>query len=200
MPNRRGLAAPPGTCSAVVPQMVEDYVEQMRSAILAAMADSTSPTWYSEHLLLVTDQSDATRRSWAWITCRYPSCRCDRASMPFPAAPAVHADGVPYPEWFNAFLADRAIRKPSPHTAKAYRQDFESIGTLLCGDQATVGELQPTDLSKENLCAVFAMYAEHHAAETIRRCWSTWNTHAWLSTGASARHTHDPAVKPSFCN
>jgi hypothetical protein len=41
-----------------------------------------------------------------------------------PAAPL-------YPGWFIDFLADRAIRKPSPHTAKAYRQDFEAIATLL---------------------------------------------------------------------
>jgi hypothetical protein len=32
-----------------------------------------------------------------------------------------------YPQWFSAFLADRAVRKPSPHTAKAYRQDFAAI-------------------------------------------------------------------------
>jgi hypothetical protein len=29
------------------------------------------------------------------------------------------------------FLGDRAVRKPSQHTAKAYRQDFEAIATLL---------------------------------------------------------------------
>jgi hypothetical protein len=32
--------------------------------------------------------------------------------------------GVPRPEWFAAFLADRGTRKPSAHTLKAYRQDF----------------------------------------------------------------------------
>ena len=32
-----------------------------------------------------------------------------------------------FPQWFSAFLADRAVRKPSPHTAKAYRQDFAAI-------------------------------------------------------------------------
>jgi hypothetical protein len=39
----------------------------------------------------------------------------------------------PYPDWFSAFMADRAIRKPSPHTIKAYRQDFAAIATLLAG-------------------------------------------------------------------
>jgi hypothetical protein len=38
-----------------------------------------------------------------------------------------------YPGWFDEILADRAIRKPSPHTAKAYRQDFEAIATLVAG-------------------------------------------------------------------
>jgi hypothetical protein len=43
------------------------------------------------------------------------------------------ADDGAYPDWFAGFLADRAIRKPSPHTAKAYRQDFTAIATLLGG-------------------------------------------------------------------
>ena len=30
-----------------------------------------------------------------------------------------------------AFMADRAIRKPSPHTTKSYRQNFGAIATLL---------------------------------------------------------------------
>jgi hypothetical protein len=30
-------------------------------------------------------------------------------------------------------LADRTIRKPSRHTAKAYRQDFEAIAILVAG-------------------------------------------------------------------
>ena len=31
----------------------------------------------------------------------------------------------------------RAIRKPSPHTAKAYRQDFAAIATLFAGAPGT---------------------------------------------------------------
>jgi hypothetical protein len=38
-----------------------------------------------------------------------------------------------YPEWFLAFMADRALRKLSPHTAKSYKQDFAAIATLLAG-------------------------------------------------------------------
>ena len=37
------------------------------------------------------------------------------------------------PEWFAAFLADRGTRKPSVHTMKAYRQDFDAIATLVVG-------------------------------------------------------------------
>ncbi|HEX6825147.1 MAG TPA: hypothetical protein VF077_02430 [Nitrospiraceae bacterium] len=37
------------------------------------------------------------------------------------------------PEWFAAFLADRGTRKPSAHTLKAYRQDFDAIATLIAG-------------------------------------------------------------------
>ena len=39
--------------------------------------------------------------------------------------------GVSRPEWFAAFLADRGTRKPSAHTMRAYRQDFEAIATLV---------------------------------------------------------------------
>jgi hypothetical protein len=50
-----------------------------------------------------------------------------------PAPPPVRSgDGeLLYPEWFSAFMADRAVRKPSSHTAKAYRQDFAAIAILL---------------------------------------------------------------------
>ena len=35
------------------------------------------------------------------------------------------------PEWFAAFLADRGTRKPSAHTLKAYRQDFDAIAARI---------------------------------------------------------------------
>lgn len=43
-----------------------------------------------------------------------------------------------YPQRFSAFLADRAVRKPPQHTAKAYRQDFAAIAALLAGDRAQI--------------------------------------------------------------
>jgi site-specific recombinase XerC len=81
-----------------------------------------------------------------------------------------------YPDWFSAFMADRAVRKPSPHTAKAYRQDFAAIAILLAGDYHRVADLTPTDLTRDALQAAFAIYADAHESASIRRCWSTWNT------------------------
>jgi site-specific recombinase XerD len=81
-----------------------------------------------------------------------------------------------YPGWFTDFLADRAIRKPSPHTAKAYRQDFEAIAALVARTPVAVLDLRTNDLTKANLRAAFATYAETHSSASIRRCWSTWNT------------------------
>lgn len=80
------------------------------------------------------------------------------------------------PGWFTEFLADRAVRKPSPHTIKAYRQDFEAIATLLAGSADFVADLQTGELTKEDLRRAFAAYADAHSSASIRRCWSTWNT------------------------
>ncbi|EFG79833.1 site-specific recombinase, phage integrase family [Mycobacterium parascrofulaceum ATCC BAA-614] len=81
-----------------------------------------------------------------------------------------------FPQWFSAFLADRAVRKPSTHTVTAYRQDFAAIAELLAGDRARIGELTPVAITKEAMSAAFAAYAATHEAASIRRCWSTWNT------------------------
>jgi site-specific recombinase XerC len=81
-----------------------------------------------------------------------------------------------YPPWFSAFLADRAVCKPSPHTAKAYRQDFAAIAELLASDGAQIAHLTPADITRDAIRAAFAAYAETHEPATIRRCWSTWNT------------------------
>ncbi len=81
-----------------------------------------------------------------------------------------------FPRWFSAFLADRTVRKPSPHTAKAYRHDFAAIAELLAGDRARIGELTPAAITKEAMGAAFAAYADNHEPASIRRCWSTWNT------------------------
>ena len=44
------------------------------------------------------------------------------------------------PEWFAAFLADRGTRKPSAHTLKAYRQDFDAIAALIVGGDGPVAD------------------------------------------------------------
>jgi site-specific recombinase XerC len=88
----------------------------------------------------------------------------------------VSVTAMVYPPWFSAFLADRAVRKPSPHTAKAYRQDFAAIAELLTRDPAQIAHLTPADITRDAIRAAFAAYAETHEPATIRRCWSTWNT------------------------
>lgn len=78
-----------------------------------------------------------------------------------------------YPGWSDEFLAERAIRKPSPHTAKAYRQDFAAIATLVAGTAEDLARLSAPERTKDSLRAAFAAYAETHSATSIRRCWST---------------------------
>jgi site-specific recombinase XerC len=84
--------------------------------------------------------------------------------------------GLRYPDWFLEFLADRAIRKLSPHTTKAYRQDFAAIATLLAGDPGRVVDLTPDVVTKDAMQTAFATFADTHEAASIRRCWSNWNT------------------------
>jgi integrase/recombinase XerC len=54
-----------------------------------------------------------------------------------PSPPTEAAGDDIRPAWFEAFLADRGTRKPSAHTMKAYRQDFDAIATLIVGEQRT---------------------------------------------------------------
>jgi site-specific recombinase XerD len=81
-----------------------------------------------------------------------------------------------YPQWFLTFMADRATRKPSPHTVKAYERDFAAIATLLAGAPNRVEHLTSDAITKDAMQAAFAAYAGTHAAASIRRCWSNWNT------------------------
>ena len=77
------------------------------------------------------------------------------------------------PTWFADFLIDRATRKPSAHTLKAYRQDFTAVADL-----STAGgpaEVALPDITKDTMRAAFAAYAGTHEPASIRRCWSTWN-------------------------
>ncbi|MCH9731721.1 MAG: tyrosine-type recombinase/integrase [Actinomycetia bacterium] len=92
-------------------------------------------------------------------------------SQPVPTGPG----STGHPAWFGEFLADRGTRKPSPHTLKAYRQDFDAIaGLLVGGDEPDVAQLRLSDITTESLRTAFAQYAETHAQSSIRRCWSTW--------------------------
>jgi len=78
------------------------------------------------------------------------------------------------PEWFAAFLADRGTRKPSAHTLKAYRQDFDAIATLFAHGEDLSG-MALAAITVDTLRTAFARYAETHEAASIQRCWSTWN-------------------------
>ncbi len=86
------------------------------------------------------------------------------------------ADGIDgaRPEWFAAFLADRGTRKPSAHTLKAYRQDFDAIAALIAGGE-DLSLMALGAITVDTLRTAFARYAETHEAASIQRCWSTWN-------------------------
>ena len=102
------------------------------------------------------------------------------------------------PGWFAAFLADRATAKPSVHTLKAYRQDFDAIAARLAGaDPAySVAALPAAALTRDGLRAAFADYAATHRPASIRRCWSSWNVLCtFLYTSEVIGSNPMPAVK-----
>lgn len=77
---------------------------------------------------------------------------------------------------FEAFLVHRSTAKPSPHTVKAYRQDFDAIAKrLAAADGTSVDQLGYDVVAKDKMRVVFADFADTHSAASIRRCWSTWN-------------------------
>jgi site-specific recombinase XerD len=78
------------------------------------------------------------------------------------------------PRFFADFMADRGTRKPSPHTLKAYRQDFDAIASIIAG-ATTRPCVSLSDITTEMMRRAFALYAQAHEASSIRRCWSTWN-------------------------
>lgn len=77
-----------------------------------------------------------------------------------------------YPIWFLEFIDDRQTLKLSPHTIKAYRQDFLAIASRLV---PVPSEMLVSDIEKSGMRVAFATYAVDHEAASIRRCWSTWN-------------------------
>ena len=81
---------------------------------------------------------------------------------------------VSRPEWFAAFLADRGTRKPSVHTLKAYRQDFDAIAALIAGGE-DLSRMSVSAITIDTMRTAFAQYAKTHEAASIQRCWSTWN-------------------------
>ena len=119
------------------------------------MAPQTAPAGYTQYVT-VTVRSNFRR------------------GMPHRSA---QPDGVDRarPEWFAAFLADRGTRKPSAHTLKAYRQDFDAIAALMADDPQDLVRLPLAIIDTEAMRSAFAEYARTHEAASIRRCWSTWN-------------------------
>src|SRR5258705_4713731 len=94
---------------------------------------------------------------------------------PMPKGPDRRGDcQVLRPERFAAFLADRGTRKPSAHTLKACRQDFDAIATLMAHGQDLSG-VPVEAITVDTLRTAFAQYAKSHEAASIQRCWSTWN-------------------------
>ncbi|MDV6296460.1 tyrosine-type recombinase/integrase (plasmid) [Rhodococcus aetherivorans] len=80
------------------------------------------------------------------------------------------------PLLFEEFLLYRSSAKLSPHTVKAYRQDFTAIAARLATTTGTTADQLVSDvIDKTRMRAVFADFAADHSAASIRRCWSTWN-------------------------
>ena len=100
------------------------------------------------------------------------------------------------PEWFAAFLADRGTRKPSAHTLKAYRQDFDAIATLIAGGEDLSG-MPLSAIMIETMRTAFAQYAETHEAASIQRCWSTWNVLCTFLYSAELRGQPDADGRPA---
>ncbi|MFV2084738.1 tyrosine-type recombinase/integrase [Micromonospora sp. LOL_021] len=78
------------------------------------------------------------------------------------------------------FLADRASRKPSPHTLDAYRRDLVAVLRLI-GDSTEPTPLPWTDvpldaLDQRRLRAAFARFAAPRSPASVHRAWSTWNS------------------------
>jgi hypothetical protein len=85
-----------------------------------------------------------------------------------PSPPTDVAGDDSRPAWFEAFLADRGTRKPSEHTMKAYRQDFDAIATLIVGEHEPVAGMPLSAISTDQLRTGFAGYAETHEAAAHR--------------------------------
>ncbi|WP_254699191.1 tyrosine-type recombinase/integrase [Rhodococcus sp. SGAir0479] len=86
-------------------------------------------------------------------------------------------DGRLLDAWFGEFLVHRSTAKPSPHTLKAYRQDFAGICEHLSAQTGVPAQQLTVDvITKQAMQQAFASFAATHEVASIRRCWSTWNT------------------------
>jgi hypothetical protein len=110
------------------------------------------------------------------------------------------------PEWFAAFLADRGTRKPSAHTLKTYRQDFDAIATLIAGGEDLSG-MALGAITIDTTRTAFAQYAETHEAASdsavlVDRCSGSiylFRNKALTSQGQSSQRataTDCPAAVP----
>ena len=98
---------------------------------------------------------------------------------------------IVHPSWFGDFLADRAVRKPSPHTIKAYRQDFEAIAILLAHTADAVAHLRVDELTKDTLRPAFATYAGTQIINNdFRALFSHHNGHRTANTAARTGHQY----------
>jgi integrase/recombinase XerD len=75
---------------------------------------------------------------------------------------------------FADFEVARRSAKPSPHSERAARGDFNAIHELLAESLGT-DDIAPADVTPRQLRLAFARFAEQRAPASIARAWSTWN-------------------------
>jgi len=96
------------------------------------------------------------------------------------------AGDAPLSELAHGWLDWKNTSKPSPNTLRARRADLVAIAHHIVpapvtpdGDSDPIdqllGELTAADLHRDALIAAFAVYADSHAASSIRRARSTWH-------------------------
>ena len=97
--------------------------------------------------------------------------------------------------------ANGGTRKPSAHTLKAYRQDFDAIATLIAGGEDLTG-MALGAIMIETMRTGFALYAETHeaarmdcASDSHRRVEPSISVNRNVTTpeGAAARSADTPA-------
>jgi len=106
---------------------------------------------------------------------------------------------VSLPDRFAEFLADRGTRKPSLHTMKAYRQDFDAIATVISGGDA--GDVSRMSLGDTTTDTVRTAFAQAKAREALSsadvfsvRLPHTDDTRKLLNAGRLARLPHGALV------